>query len=92
VRRPQGYATIVDPGAPTFECDTITCSHCNRVVMVDSRMRPEQQTPFRVIEPERCRMCMLFICPTCVYEAQRTVRACVPFERKLDMMEKRRGQ
>lgn len=87
MRRPGGWAAWTMHDKIVREHDTTTCGHCSKVVTVEPRMRPEQQTTFRVIELETCRMCMRHICPGCVYEAQRSVKACRPFEERLAQFE-----
>jgi len=74
--RSGGYAQIVDPDAPTRECDTFTCAHCNRITHVRARTRPEDIGGL-------CKVCMGLICAACVGEA------CVPFLKRLDDMEAR---
>lgn len=90
-RRPGGYAIITTPEsarvnfdrfrcedirAGTFEVDTQTCSHCNRVMHIKPKMDPADMGGL-------CKICMKYICPTCVG------LGCTPFEKKLEQMEKR---
>jgi len=77
MRRPQGYLTVTEPGAPTVEKDTFTCGHCNRVVVVEPACDPSAMGGF-------CRLCMTHICETCAGEG-----GCEPFEKKLEAMEAR---
>jgi hypothetical protein len=81
MRRAQGYATIVDPDKATVERDTVTCAHCNRIVVVQPRQDPAELGGV-------CRLCSsttpAYICPACV-----TVGSCTPFERRLEAAEKR---
>jgi hypothetical protein len=74
--RAGGYARIDDPDGSTIECDTFTCAHCNRIVHVKPKQRPEDVGGL-------CKQCMGLICPHCVG------RACVPFLKRIDMMEQR---
>lgn len=74
--KPGGYATWVDPEAPLLERDTFTCAHCNSIVVVEPAKPPEEMGGF-------CRMCMKCICKTCDQSGN-----CVPFERKLEAIEK----
>lgn len=76
MRRPGGYAIWVDPTMPTKECDTFTCKHCNAVVVVEARCKPEEAGGY-------CRMCMAPVCPACAD------KPCTPFEKKLDAIERR---
>jgi hypothetical protein len=73
MRRPQGYAVITDPYAPTREADTFTCCHCNRITFVKP---PPEPMPGGF-----CRMCMKCICDACCD------LGCTPFEKKLEQME-----
>lgn len=84
MRNAGGYAVMTNADGSKVERDTITCFHCNRLVTVNSRMDPAQQTAHRVIEAEKCRMCMRHICPVCVGKLE-----CKPFEKKLDAYEAR---
>ncbi|HEY8926409.1 MAG TPA: hypothetical protein VIU64_18635 [Polyangia bacterium] len=81
MRRPQGYATIVDPDKPTVERDTFTCAHCNCIVTVEPRQDPATMGGV-------CRMCSssspAYICAACV-----DLGTCVPFERRLEAEESR---
>lgn len=91
MRKPQGYATIVGGAGSianfdkfrceeirteTFEADTFTCIHCNRVIHVK---------PFASMDDfgSMCRNCMQMVCPTCADGS------CVPFMKKLEESEKR---
>lgn len=75
--RSQGYAIITDPDAPTKECDTITCCHCQRVAFV----KPGVSTDAGGF----CRLCFDHICGPCA-----DLGTCIPFEAKLERMEGRR--
>jgi len=84
MRRPQGYsqmwgpglAHLTDPGLAALhkdgECDTFTCAHCNSVVFV-----PPFTDPADI--GGGCRICDGLICNKCV-----DLRACSPFEAKLE--------
>jgi hypothetical protein len=91
MRNPGGYAIITSPdsqtvnfdrrrcenvSAGTYETDTFTCCHCNRVIHVKPR------TPMDEFG-SMCRNCMKMVCPKCA------AGACVPFEKKLEQMEHR---
>ena len=81
MRRPQGYAITIDPAlAHAVEEDTFTCAHCNSIVFV----KPGQ------LDADACRACDRHICPPCKGELVRTMK-CVPFERKLEIIEARDG-
>ena len=77
MRKPQGYAILIDPDAPCAEeWDTFTCCHCNCIVNVKPRCDPTEAGGF-------CRLCYSLVCPRCAGGA------CTPFEKKLDEYEKR---
>ena len=93
MRNPGGYAVIIspDPGtanfdrhrneqlpAGTFEADTFTCCHCNRVIHVKPRAPMDEFGSM-------CRNCMKMVCPRCADGP------CVPFEKKIEA-EERRGR
>lgn len=59
-----------------LEADTFTCCHCNRVVHVKPRSNPDDFGSM-------CRNCMKMVCKVCAD------RGCVPFEKKLEIMESR---
>ena len=91
MRNPGGYAVVVSPeqsrinldgfrcetvSAGTFEADTFTCCHCNRVMHVKPRAPMDEFGSM-------CRNCMKMVCPKCADGP------CVPFEKKLEAMERR---
>ncbi len=91
MRRPGGYATIISPDetvaqfdgfrceqitAGTVEIDTFSCCHCNRIVHVKPRAPMDEFGSM-------CRNCMRMTCPVCADGP------CVPFEKRLDEMEKK---
>lgn len=91
MRNPNGYATIVGPDggivnfdgfrceqihAGTFEADTFSCIHCNRIIHVKPRANMDEFGSM-------CRNCMKMVCPTCANGP------CVPFMKKLEEAEKR---
>lgn len=91
MRNPGGYAVITSPeptrvnfdrmrceeiSAGTFEADTFTCVHCNRVVHVKPRATMDEFGSM-------CRNCMKMTCPTCADGP------CVPFLKKLEIAESR---
>lgn len=84
-RQPQGYLVTTDPDPhksagqqATSEHATITCGHCNQIVIVDLKA-PEPPT-------ELCHGCMRNICPKCVAE-RRNMMKCDVIENKLERME-----
>ena len=91
MRNPGGYAVIISPenhtvnfdrmrceevSAGTFEADTYSCVHCNRIVHVKPRANMDEFGSM-------CRSCMKMVCPTC------SDGPCVPFMKKIEEMEKR---
>lgn len=90
--KPQGYAVITSPVESqakldgfqcvetrngTTEFDTMACGHCNRILHVQARQRPEDLGGL-------CKQCMRPICPTCVDKGN-----CDPLEKKLERWEER---
>jgi len=76
MRRPGGYA--IRSGADgTREWDTFTCSHCQRVVLVEARQDPSTLGGF-------CRVCMKHICGPCADKG-----VCAPFEKAMERAEAR---
>lgn len=75
MRNPHGYLTIIEPGKPIVEHDTVTCCHCNRVTVIKHGCKPDELGGF-------CQLCMGYTCPECAKEG-----TCSPFEKKLEQME-----
>lgn len=73
MRKPQGYAVWTGATA-TREADTVTCCHCNAVVLLTA---PLDQLG------GHCRLCDKPVCAACAG------KACVPFERRLEAIERR---
>lgn len=91
--KPQGYAIITDPDAPTREYDTVTCCHCQRIVFLKPGPMRQGFDPGDPASPSPehdpggfCRLCMQPTCGPCA-----DTGACTPFEKRLQEME-RRGQ
>lgn len=91
MRNAGGYAFITSPEpttvnfdkfrceqipAGTFEADTFSCVHCNRVMHVKPFARMDEFGSM-------CRNCMKMVCPACANGP------CVPFMKKLEMQEAR---
>lgn len=74
MRNAGGYAVWSGPGA-SVEADTVTCAHCNTVVMIHARQSPSEVGGF-------CRMCMKHICAPCSADP-----ACKTFEKRLEELE-----
>jgi len=91
MRNAGGYSVIVEPGKRNVEHDLATCRHCNRVAFTSpsAHGRAPQIMVMRadgsniLMDYTMCRKCMAFICPVCAKK-----RECVPFERKLEIVEK----
>ena len=72
-----GYGEITGPKGLVKEIDTYTCVHCSRVRTTKSTEKGEGD-PGGI-----CRKCMGPICSLCI------AKECIPFERKLDLYERR---
>lgn len=93
-----GYSTIVEPGCPTIQRDTVQCGHCDAVI----DLKPGSGItvyliPLGFVEGQPiwqeeagafCRVCMRPVCLTC---HDRNRGTCDPFEKKLARMEGRKG-
>lgn len=76
MRNAGGYAVIVDPECPLVEMDTFTCCHCNSVVHIKPKSKPDDFGSM-------CRSCMKMVCAKCADFG------CTPFEKKLEAWEAR---
>ena len=88
MRRPGGYGQLLGCDGPPaqlkdalgriipHECDSYSCTHCNRVVFVLPKERPEDTGGM-------CKLCCGLICPRCVDLDQ-----CSPLEKQLDDIER----
>lgn len=77
MRNPGGLSLIIDPCAPLRETDTFTCAHCNSIVAVQPKQRPEDIGGM-------CKQCMKLTCPHCTAAGH-----CTPFEKALERQEAR---
>lgn len=75
-KRIGGNAHWFNGDGPDLEKDTVTCCHCNSVVMVDPLKPVEDFTGW-------CMACMKFTCRAC----ERLGR-CLPFEQAIDAAER----
>lgn len=75
MRNAGGWICITDERG-TAEIDCFTCFHCNSIVKVMPKADMDRTGSM-------CRQCMKMVCARCA------PRGCVPFEKKLDAMEKR---
>lgn len=71
MRRAGGWLCIADPDAGALERDTFTCSHCQKIEIMNGRVPPGGF----------CRQCDAMICSRCVG------RACVPFLKAIEAVE-----
>ena len=87
MRRPQGYATVVG-GWVDAEYDTLTCGHCNQVVLVKAGtaattyLLPQLQGPMKEEPGAMCRICMTSVCLKCHGDGR-----CTPLMRRIEAME-----
>lgn len=94
MRRPQGYATIVDPDRPIVEYDTAVCCHCNKILFI----KPGSVSTVYLIqhltseglifwseEPgAACWSCQKPVCLPCHDQG-----TCLPLDRWLEQTERR---
>jgi hypothetical protein len=78
MRNPGGYAVAYGPGGVEFESDTITCAHCNKVVLVPHGKLYEVTGGCHKCGPGK------FVCLPCV-----GLGTCTPFEKALEAIEAR---
>lgn len=64
---------------PRYESATITCSHCNTLVV----LRPDRTRP-----REYCPACDAYVCDSCGYLRSRG-QTCLPMVKRLDILQKR---
>lgn len=87
MRRPQGYITIVSD-AVSIERDSVSCGHCNAIVMVKPFTASTVYLIPQLIGPPleepgaMCRVCMRPVCLACHDDGR-----CTPLERRLEQME-----
>lgn len=87
MRNPGGYGVWTGPGGVERECDTITCSHCQRVIFIKPGHMPAADPELSAGDPAHdlgglCRVCMKHICGPCAKEG-----TCIPFEKKIEKQE-----
>lgn len=89
MRAPHGLATVIVEGREILDRDTITCGHCQRIVLV----KPGTGSTVYLLaragtwreEPGAfCRVCMSPICLPCCDRG-----GCTPWERQLEVSEAR---
>ena len=74
--RAGGHLVGSDPEGIVDEADTFTCRHCQKIVVVRPKQRPEDIGGL-------CRICMGLVCPGCAGGG------CQPFERRIEAAEAR---
>jgi hypothetical protein len=94
VLHPLGYMTITAPDARPIERDTVTCCHCQRIVIVKPGtaatvyLEPQRDgSPDRETPGAFCRSCMKAVCLAC-----EAVGRCLPFELAIERNEARGRQ
>lgn len=80
MRRASNYATITGPTG-VEEKDSFTCFHCQRIIHVQPKHRPEDLGGL-------CKVCNSLICPRC-YDLRMKGGPCVPWEKKMYIAESR---
>ena len=80
MRKPQGYSTLVEPGASTVEADSYTCGHCQRIVTVKPLCPPEELGGL-------CKVCMTLICDLCYRDCMKYGKPCNTWEARMEVME-----
>lgn len=96
--RPQGYITLVGD-APLIERDSISCGHCNQIVMVkpgtvatvylSTRLHVDPVTHVASMvtseqDGAHCKVCDKAICLACYAK-----RVCAPLLKRIEQMEAR---
>lgn len=76
MHRPGGALICTSADGETMR-DTFTCLHCNGIVPVGAKDRPEDLGGL-------CKICMGLTCPRCTAKG-----SCDPFEKKLERTEAR---
>lgn len=89
MRRPGGYATLVEPGRPVVEFDTASCCHCSAAIRVKPNTASTTYLIFHrahwrweEVPGASCYHCMKPVCLACY-----ATGICVPLERMLERLE-----
>lgn len=85
--KPGGYAVWTGPGGVEKERDSITCSHCQRVVFLKPGHASVGDVEASGGDPKHdigglCRGCMAHICGPCADDGR-----CVPFLKAIEKSE-----
>lgn len=75
MERANNYSVAVTPYGRELEYDSFTCFHCQQIMMVKPRQKPEDLGGL-------CKVCMQLICPACVGKM-----TCDPWQKKMERME-----
>lgn len=87
MRKPQGHLTVFGD-VRTIEADTISCGHCNVIVMVKPGTAstvyvfPQMEGPPKEEMGAHCRLCDTAICLRCHHDGR-----CTPLMRRIEAME-----
>jgi len=88
--KPQGYGVISYEDGARVEHDTISCGHCNQVVIVKPGTAATVYLIPQFLGPDReepgafCRQCMSPVCLRCHADGR-----CLPLMRRIEAMEAR---
>lgn len=90
MRKAHGFATIVDPGQPLQQYDTVSCAHCQRIIFTKPGtvstvyLIPTPIPGHYLEEPGAgCSICREPVCLPCYDKG-----VCRPFEQQLDDYER----
>ena len=89
MRSPLGIVQVFCDDGRTIERDTITCGHCNRIVLVKPGTAstvyvfPQMAGPDKEEPGAFCRMCMKPVCLRC-----HDVGTCAPLMKQIEAMER----
>lgn len=93
MRRPDGYATILDPDAPLIERDTAQCAHCGCIITtkpgtLSTVYLISTITPTGLIVTEEVPGAGCWHCDAPVCLACHALGTCLPLERRLAQLER----
>ena len=86
--RPKGYVQVF--GYNVIERDSITCGHCNKIVMVKPGTATTVYLLPQIVGPDKeepgamCKQCMSAICLECYDKG-----VCLPLMKQIEQMEAR---
>lgn len=76
--RREGHLQVTGPGV-RVECATLTCGHCNTVILLHDPQTGARKPPDQV--GGWCTLCSSGVCPRCVG------KGCTPFEKRMEEVE-----